>query len=1289
MKKAFVSLLGVCLFSVAALAQSTTDLTGVVTDPNGAVVPGVTVKLTDTKTGKEQTDTTNDQGVYKFVKLQPGTGYEITFTAAGFQTTVLKDVALGVATTETHNVTLTIGQVSNTVIVTASGEATLNTTDATIGNVIDQRRMAELPIQIRNSPAALIGLQPGVVGNNVGTTSTNRVGSVTGARADQGNITIDGIDANDVTTGQAFATVGNAPIDAIQEFRAVTTNPNASQGRSSGGQIELVTKSGSNDFHGSVREFNRTAATAANSFFNNRAGRNPDGTLVSPRPQLTRNQFGGSLGGRIIKDHLFFFQDYEGRRDAQGVTYTRVVPLDHFRNGSVAFINNVTGCATNSRLNTTPQCITILTPAQVAAIDPKAIGADAALLSFNASRYPRANDLTLGDGINTGGFRFNAPSHRKDNTYTTRIDWNANDNHKVFGRFNIARRIQTDTVNTVAQQFPDDPESGQIVVRDYAWVVGDTWTLNPNQTNQATVGVTRSGLLFPRPFQPTFPNVFGTTPTATTSGTFGPLSAPFPGFSEQTRFVPVPTIRDDFTWIIGSHTLSIGGSFKPIHQRSSLVNDFNFATVGLGGQTTALDNTLRPGGAAIGTAACTNNANCLRTGTTASGNWDSAFAFLLGRYASVATNFNYSTNGTPFAPGTGKSRDFRYNEYEAYFQDNWKIRNDLTLTYGTRYQYYSVPYEVNGFQACNDVDLNNLFARRLANAANGVSGNNAEPFLRYDLCGKANNARGFSEPDLDNFAPRLSFAYNPSFKEGFMGKVFGDRKTVIRGGGSVVYDRVGGAITFVQDQVSYLFDNSATTLFGNVNPRTALLNDPRFTSITSLPVTNTPPVVTHPFTPFVDSTGTPTGNATQEFNYAIDQHFRTPYSIEWSFGIQRELPGNFILDASYVGRQGRKLFAQADAAQILDFKDPASGQFMLTALNNLQAQLLAGATPATVTVQPWFENQIAAALGAPCTAALGVTCTRFLATNGTTSQEVTRGDTSDLIQLLYANGFLNPNVGLSGQFSTNIYISNQGASSYNGLLVSLRKRFSRGLQFDANYTWSNSIDNGSSVVNTVAGGLVCDLRDLRVCRGPSDFDVRHLFNANFLYELPFGKGRTFGSGASGWMNQLIGGWEVTGIFTARSGLPFSVTSGTAFPVGFNFLSPAALVGNPGALQQSIHDDSATGQVQFFADPKAVFDSTNPTTIAASAVRFPHHGEIGNRNAFRGPGFWNLDAAVLKNFPISEKWGRIQLRWELFNTFNHNAFSFPSTLGITSTSLGVITTSASTPREMQFAIRWDF
>ncbi|HEX8559246.1 MAG TPA: TonB-dependent receptor [Pyrinomonadaceae bacterium] len=1256
------------LCSSLAFAQTTSttsSVTGIVTDPTGAVISGATVTLTDTKTSKEVTTTTDEQGVYRFSQVQPGQGFRLTFSGAGFQTLVINDVALGVGTAETHNAQLTAGQVTETVEVTASNEATLNTTDASIGNVIETRRLMDLPVQIRNSPAALIGLQPGVVGNNVGTTRGNAVGSVTGSRADQGNITVDGIDANDQTTQQFGATIGNAPIDSVQEFRAVTANPGASEGRSSGGQIQLITKSGTNEFHGSLREFNRTAATAANSFFNNRAG--------VARPQLTRNQFGGSIGGPVYfpkfgmgngdaiwsgKDKLFFFFDYEGRRDAQGVSYLRIVPLQHYRQGGLAYLNNTAGCPTNARLNTRPECITILTPAQVAALDPRGIGPNQALLNLINERYPLPNDLTAGNGINTGGFRFNSPSHRTDNTYTTRIDWNATDRQRVFGRFNIARRLNTDTTNTVAQQFPTDPETGQIAIEDTTYVVGHNWVANANLVNDFRFGVSRGVARFPAPFAPAFPNIFG-TPAAGTGGTFGGIgiAAPFADISYQDRTVPVPTIRDDVSWTRGSHNFQFGTQLKPIRQQSSLINDFNFVQLGLGGNLTALNATLRPG--------------TLGAGTTRSANFDNAFAFLLGRYASISTNFNYDPAGNAFGPGTGKSRDYRYNEYEFYAADSWRMRNDLTITAGLRYHLYPAPYEANGFQATADVPYETLINTRIRNAALGIAGPSAEPFLSYDLAGAGNNGRPLYETDKNNFAPRLSFAYNPSFRGGVLGALFGDRKMVIRGGGSVVYDRVGGGITFIQDQVSYLFDNSATTNFGSTNARNSLLNDPRFTGLATLPVQNVAPEITRPFTPFVDN-GFPFGNEGGQTNYVVDPNFKTPYSIQYSLGFQRELPANFIMELAYVGRQGRKLFTQADAAQVLNFRDPASGQFLFGAFNNLQDQINAGGA---ITAQPFLENQISAALGAPCAAVLGSSCTQFVADN--LGDLVSLGDTADTIQVLQGAGFLRPNVGLSGQFSTNAYITNLGSSSYNGMLLSLRRRFSQGLQFDFNYSWSHAIDNQSSITNTVFGGLVCDVTNLRVCRGDADFDIRHLINVNGIWEIPVGRGKAFAGDAPGWLNAIIGGWQLSGIYTYRSGLPFSTTTGS-FPVGFVFNSPAVFTGGNNAAAQGNIRDVGTS-IQYFADAEAVLASN----------RNPRHGEIGNRNIFRGPSFWNVDTAVLKNFrlPWSET-QRLQIRWESYNAFNHHSFGLPNA-NINSTTFGVITTSASTAREMQFGIRYDF
>jgi len=995
------------------------------------------------------------------------------------------------------------------------------------------------------------------------------------------------------------------------------------------------------------------------------------GDLRTPRPKLNRNQFGGSLGGplpypnignhdpsdpffRSGKDRLFFFFDYEGRRDASETSYLRTVPLNHFRQGGLAYINNTAGCATNSRLNTTPQCITVLTPAQVAALDPRGIGASPALLSFINSRYPQANDLTGGDGINTGGFRFNAPVHREDNTYTTRFDSNINDKNKVFVRFNIARRIQTDIVNTVAAQFPGDPEPSQIIVKDWAVAGGWSWVVSNKLFNQLTIGNSHSGLDFPSLFAPAFPNEF----------TFGAgLSAPFAGIDSQSRKVDTPTIRDDATYTTGSHTFLFGGSIKPIRSVSGLANDFNSVAVGLGGRNNSLTPDLRP----------TN----IRSGATASGNYDSAFAFILGRFASVSTLFNYTATGQPLPPGTGASRDYRYNEYEFYGQDNWKIRSDLTVNLGLRWQYYEPPYEANGLQAAQNVDIDELFTKRLANGAAGLGGDNAEPFLVYDLIGKANNGRPLYKRDLNNFSPRLGFAYSPNFDGGIGRTLFGDRKTSIRGGASILYERTAGALTFIQDQVSYIFNNSSSTSFGATTPRNALLNDPRFQSITSIPVQNIPPTITRPFTPFVDNGvpfGTFLGTGDTE-NYTISENFETPYYYQYSIGMQRELPGNMLIDVSYVGRLGRKLFTQADAAQIVDFKDPASGQTLVQAFNTLQSQLGPNLNLANVTTQPFFENQGALALGAPCTnASLGVgqTCTSFIAQN--LGPTIRIGDLADTVQALNQFMFRN-NVGLSGQFSTNAYIGNLGRSRYDGLLISLQKRFSAGFQFDVNYTYSFSKDNNSSIGNTVFGGLICDLRDLNACYGPSDFDVRHLFNANGIWELPFGRGKWIGGDAPGWANAFIGGWQLSGIFAARSGLPFSTTTGS-FPVSYIFNSPAVLVGDTNALNGKI--DASGVNVTFFKDGPA----------ALAAFRNVHGGETGARNNLRGPYFWNVDLSLAKNFALPWEGQRLQIRMDAFNAFNKNFFGLPNA-NINSTAFGNITASSNSPREVQFAIRYDF
>ncbi|MFL6466621.1 MAG: carboxypeptidase regulatory-like domain-containing protein, partial [Pyrinomonadaceae bacterium] len=1027
-----------------ANAQGVSGVTGVVADPTGAVIPGVKVTLFDTKTSRELTTTTNENGIYTFNNIPPGTGFRLTFAAPNFQTFVLNDIALGIARTETHDVRLSAGQVSETVTVTATaGEATLNTTDASVGNVISERQIRELPIQLRDNPAALLGLQPGVVGDNVGTGNVNRVGSVTGARADQTNIMVDGIDSNDVTTGQAFVTVGNLPIDSVQEFRATTANPGASQGRSSGGQIEIGTRPGTNDFHGSLREFYRGEKFAANTFFNNRNG--------VARPALQRHQFGGSLGGPLPfphfgeggpifssgRDKLFFFFDYEGRRDNSEVAApARTVPLQHFREGRIAYVlatstTTGTACPANARLDTRPDCIGFVNQAQSAVLDPLHVGFNPGLLAFINDRYPVPNDPN-GNGLNTGLFRFNAPVVLANNTYTTRIDANINDTQRMFGRLTLTRNSQTNAI----QQFPGDADAQVLDDKSYQFVVGHTWVISPSLTNQATVGISRQKWFFNIPDSPTFP----------ASLTFAILTNPFSTTAYQDRDVIVPTIRDDVTWTKGNHTFQFGGSYKPIRQNTTLTNDLDFPSVGLGGGLTALNSSFRP-------------ANILAGAVT---NYDAAFTFALGRLASQGSRYVYDPSGNALPLGTGRIRHWVYDETELYAQDTWKIRPNLTVNFGLRWTLYPAPYERDGFQTGTDVSLNQLFDTRVANAAAGVSGNTVEPLLTYTLAGNGNDGQPMYKTDWDNFSPRIGFNYNPSFTSGLLGTIFGERKTAIRGGYSLLYDRPGGAVSFLVDQNSYIFDRSVTLNFGNaLDIPGSLRNDPRFTTIDNFPTLTVPPVVTNPITPNLNAAGRPIGLANSNSNYLAEPGFEIPYSHQWSLGVQRELPGNMIIDVSYVGRRGKKLFALADAAQVVNFKDPASGQTLFDALNAIQPQVQANIAndvdPTTgVVAQPFFENQMRA--GIQGLRLPTQSCQTFIGPTGTCTQLavalfpdlVRGGGTADFVQQLYFNRLILPNVGMSAQFARNTFVSNLGESSYDGMLVSLRKRFSKGYQFDVN-----------------------------------------------------------------------------------------------------------------------------------------------------------------------------------------------------------------------------------------------
>jgi len=1224
-----LTLMAVWLTPVVVAAQDAAAVTGVVSDASGAVIVGADVSLVNTTTKAAYSSRTNSVGSYRIVNVTPGPGYQLTFKMAGFGKVVVNDIYLTVATTRTQNAMLNPGAVSTEVQVSAaSSEVTLNTTDATIGNNFDVKLLDELPVQVRDTPNSLFTLQPGIAAS-----------SVTGARTDQSYVSVDGLDVNDISTGQTFMLVANAPVDSVEEFRGTVAGELANSGPASGGQFQLVTKGGTNSWHSNVNLYHRDTSTVANNWFNDEIG--------VPLAHYVRNQFGGNIGGPIKKDKAFFFFNFFDLRLAHATSVDRIVPTKSYMAGNISYIlanasNGSGACSFTSRLNTTPQCIGTITPAQVKALDPAGIGVSSVMQSFLNSRYPSSgpNDPTVGDGINTEGYRFNAPEPDDETNYVGRFDYTINSTMKFFAKFGINR---DDSIEFV-QNLPNDPVAANpFQDRSYDYILGHTWTIGSTKVNQFSYGDTIEKFNFPATYAPTGTTVLtlGGLANATL------LGDPYPQQESQKRRLPIPVVRDDFSWQKGSHNLDFGGSFKFIKTESQQVLDFNFLSLGLGPDLPGLSASVRP------TVANGYLTNPIRGGSTAPFLYDNAFALALGHVGDVSTNYNYNNAGKAYPNGTGHVRQYRYYQTELYFADSWKVNRNLTLTYGVNYQYYSVPYETSGLESIQNFGFDTYFADRVKQSAAGQSGPTTVPFITYNLGGKANNAGPLFQPNYKDFSPRVSFAYNlPNLK-----------KTVINGGAGIIYDRtVLNALNFVQDQSSYLFQNSVD------NPNFgSLAGDPRVGTNFSFPG-NTAPTITHPYTPNLDTTGAPNGLGNFTFNSIIDPHLKDPYSIALNAGVQQQLPWDMVLKVSYVGRLGRRLLGQADASQLIDFPDASSGQLMSTAFANLTKAARAG--QATVAPQPWFENQ--AFPGA----------TQVIYTLPQLQNYIPNGDFADFIQFI--SSALDYNVGMAAQFSENTFYTNKGSSNYHGLLTTLSKNLSHGLRFDVNYTYSHSIDNTSLIANVlgsnIGAGFICDAMHPRECRGNSDFDETHVINGDFTYQLPIGRHRTFAGNAPRWVDEAIGGWTISGIPQWHSGLAFSALS-NAFVAGFANNAPAIFDGDRTAIRRSVHKDSF-GAVSLFADP----------TAADGAFSGPVGFSIGSRNNLRGPSAWGLDAGLAKTFSLVEDRLNMKFRADAFNVMNHPTFGVPGGTDITGqsgTTFGQITGTTGNPRVVQLAVRVEF
>jgi hypothetical protein len=1244
----------------AALAQNaTTSLRGTVHDPSGAVLPGAHITIEDKASGQKLSAVAGKSGEYQLVQIPPAT-YTITAVADGFGLQV-KSAELLVNQPATVNFTLSVQSSTEVVDVSAAAE-TLNTSDAALGDSKDNGLIQALPSETRNVPD-LLSLEPGVFflpippGSNPAL-QDSRSGSVNGGRSDQGNITLDGIDDNDQVRGLAFTGVLRETQDSIEEFRVTTGNANADAGRSSGAQVSLVTKSGTNHYHGALYEYFRPSNTVSNDWFNKQA-QESSGEPNRP-PKLIRNIFGGDVGGFILKDKLFFFGNYEGSRQAESAIVNQVVPTASYKMGELTYVGDAT-----SNTQTPSTANYVLSPTQVAALDAGCQVCNTATYSAGPGPNPNAlayfnsmptanspNPGATGDGVNEATFTFSSPNPIHLNTTIVRLDYDPTPKQRIFARGNL----QKDTT-AAAEHFPGQGPSSVLIDNTKGMTFGHTWTITPTLVNDARYGYIRQGYGQSGVGKGDYVDFrFLATPTAETRSTIAS--------------VPVNNLIDNLTFTKGRHTLEAGFNWRQVHQnRASDSNSYNSASTNpywLGGNP--------PDPASIGSAPVDGSFG---------NSYVIAYANLVGTVPSVTDVYNYAvssaTSGTLLADGTSIARHFKANEYEAFIQDQWRAQSNLTVTFGLRWTILQTPYETHGQQVTPTIDTHAWFTQRETAA---LQGQVYEPSLSFAPSGAYYGKPGFYPKVKDNFAPRLAVAYSPNVK------------TSVRFGVGLYYDHFGEGLVNTFDQNGSFGISSSVTNQAGIQ---GYESSPRFTGRNSLPFNNgvAPSSAAFPYTPPLDNFG---------INWGLDDHLKTPYTEALDVSVQRQLPGGFTLEAAYVGRLGRHLLQSLDLAEPVDYTDPAGGGDYYAAGTQLSKDVDANGglcvkcgntmTNPNVAAIPYFEHVFSYMQGLEYP---GESATQAIYDQEWAPYRENLGATTALADLdfycpiyqqypcaNYTSKFW------QNQFASLYALSTMGMSYYNSGQLTLRHPMKNGLQGDISYTYAHSIDMGSDAerasefANGVTGSfsLITNTWKPYLSRASSDFDVRHLVTLDYLYELPFGSGRRF-LGSTNWAtNALIGGWDFSGIFRATSGLPFSVFE-PGWSTDWQIESYGVVTGN---VKINKHLD-ANGNPQFFAGTTA--SAINSGIATGSPVRLPYPGEAGERNFFRGDGFIGLDSGLSKAWNLHEK-GNLKFTWEVYNVTNTVRFD-PASIGsgLTGQSLGIASSLLTVPRRMQFSLRYDF
>ncbi len=1165
-------------------------IVGLVRDASGAVVTGAKVTLTDVDHGQNFVATTNESGEYVASPLRVGR-WLVTVEHAGFKKAVSSPVEINVQDRVAVNITLQVGRVNEQVVVTGAAPL-LQTETSELGQVVDSKRVANLPLNGRNF-AQLALLSAGTAPSEPGARDEGGFGfSANGARSLQNNFLLDGIDNNsnlpDLLNETNF--VIQPPVDALQEFKVESNAYGAEFGRGNGAVINAVIKSGTNGLHGSLWEFLRNDKLDGRNYFD-------DPTKATP--PYKQNQFGGTFGGPVVIPHFydgrnrtFFFVDYEGLRIRQAQTQTALVPSQAERGGDFTeiltntVVPNVSDCSGNptfageifdTRLtgpypsNPTGFCgvpFTAngvlnkipMTPNQTGGgfLDPLAVKL--------AALYPPPGPVQPNSGNN---FLSNPVLKETRNNFDVRVDQKFNDNNFAFFRFSYE-----DQPRSIPGTFSGFADGGGFFSGDEensyrSFATSWTHIFRPQLINEFRLGYNRinsqrlqlnantdvSGQIgFPGvPFAPGI----GGLPQLTFNEDGSAPQLGSPTFLPSKELQNSYTLSDNLTWVKGAHSLKFGTEIRR--------EEFTIFQPDAARGTLDFSSTL------------TDNPGAPNAGTGGLG-----FASFMAGLANGGSIDNLH------------NVDYFRQTYSFYTQDDWKVSSRLTLNVGLRYELF-LPVTERHNQVAS-FDLTDPSNPTLI-VPKGLSVQ-LTPTVAQAVRVSATGSNGLVNTDWNNFAPRIGMAFqiNP--------------KAVWRAGYGIFY---GGQENGPYSNPSPGFNPPFFTNENFVAPCSAPSANPNL---------NPPLDCTIPGLRFLAG-GFPTSWRTDPNTpifFSVDRNLPTPYMQQWHMSIQQELPGSSVLEITYAGSKGTKLY---------------------TFFNGNQASPSANSSDATAPRRPVFASLPG---DGPCTLATSSNC--------------------------------NP------VFDTSIdWFRSSGKSMYHSLQAHYEKRVTRGLQFQASYTWAHSIDIASNA-NLGPTQNNSDFRDFRYPeaeKGNSDFDVRHRFVANLLYELPMGHGKSLFGNAQGVWNQIVGGWQIASIVTLSTGNWYTVLDGNG-----NFANADGGAGGVSQRPDQVGDPRATPCV-----PGTFFNTC--------AFADPNPGSFGNvgRNTIQGPGNRVWDFSLFKFFKLTER-SNLEFRAEFFNVLNHTNFLFakpgpqngnPATV-LGDPHFGLLTASRD-PRQIQLAMKFSF